>query len=98
MAYTKNERHSQENAYHQQGMERVKNTPPPKDQKFPPGARVKIRKDLVSANANFSSGREATVLCTHAHAFGSKSSNEYCLDIDEVGRVAWYEEQDLQAL
>lgn len=80
---------------HGLGMERVRTTPPPPGQKYPPGTRVRIADDLGRAMSHFPSGKNATVHHTHAHAYGGSSVKSYCLDIDGLGQVAWYYEEQL---
>lgn len=85
-------------AYHQAALQRVATTPPPSDQKFTPGTRVKIAENLGSRMRHFPSGKLATVRYTYAHAFGRVSAlnlTQYCLDIDGIGEVSWYDEHQL---
>ena len=92
------EREQQANAYYKQGLDNVKNKPMPKNQKFPLGTRVKIADDLDSCMAHFPSGNFATVKYTYAHAYGGDDVGSYCLDIDGIGEVSWYYEEQLKAV
>lgn len=80
------------------GLERVKNIPEPKGQKFPCGSRVKIAKNLGSSMSHFESDKCATVRYTYAHAYGGNNVKSYCLDIDGIGEVSWYYESQLTLL
>lgn len=80
---------------HQAGLLKVKNNPEPKGQKFPCGTRVRIADDLGSCMAHFESGKNATVVHTYAHAYDGDDVKSYCLDIDNIGQVSWYEEWQL---
>lgn len=78
--------------------ERVKTTPPPVGQKFRPGTRVTIAKDLGPSMSHFPSDRTATVVYTYAHAYASEEERHlktYALDIDGLGFNCWYEEYQL---
>lgn len=77
---------------------RIKTTPPPVAQKYPPGSRVRIADDLGPTMRHFPHGREATVLHTYAHAFGGDDVQSYALDVDGRGFVAWYYERQLTAV
>jgi len=89
------ERLADANAIYQQGMERVKNTPPPDGQKFAPGTRVHIAKDLGPMMQHFKGDVDATVLYTYAHAYGGDDVESYSLGVDGYGTVAWYKEWQL---
>lgn len=89
------ERHAQAQGIYRAGLERVKTTPPPKGQKYPPGTRVRIAYDLGSTMSHFESGKNATVRYTCAHAYGGDGVRSYCLDIDGHGEVSWYYESQL---
>jgi len=80
---------------HEAGMSKVRDTPCPAGQKFPPGTRVRIADDLGDFMSHFESGCMATVLHTYAHAYGGDDISIYSLDIDGVGEVAWYYERQL---
>ena len=85
-------------SYHSAAMRRVETTPAPDEQKFKPGARVRITDHLGTPMNYFPAGRLATVLHTYAHAFerdDERSLKLYCLDVDGIGSVAWYEEWQL---
>jgi hypothetical protein len=87
-------------SYYQRARQRVKDTPPPEGQKFKPGTRVKIAKNLGPHMSHFPCDKMATVLYTYAHAYQSddeRSLKQYCLDIDGIGEVSWYEEDQLTA-
>lgn len=87
-------------AYYQTALRRVTETPPPHGQKFAPGARVKIADDLGPSMPHFPSGKLATVQYTYAHAYATtdkRSIRLYCLDIDGIGNVSWYDEYQLSA-
>jgi hypothetical protein len=74
---------------------RVKQTPPPAGQKFAPGEQVFISTDIGRNMGHFQSGKIATVLYTHAHAYQSTEDKIYCLYIDGIGEMAWFEECQL---
>lgn len=82
---------------YKQGLSNVKNDPEPEGQKFPNGSRVHICKDLGGCMSHFTSDCNATVKYTYAHAYGGNDIKSYCLDIDGVGEVSWYEEWQLTA-
>lgn len=84
--------------FYQKSMDRVKNTPEPKKQKFPRGSRVMIAKNLGPSMSHFPSGIEATVNHTYAHAYGGEDVKSYCLNVDGVGSVSWYDEDQLAAI
>ena len=92
------ERWAQARVVHARGLEDVANTPTPKGQKFPPGTRVRIAKDLGSGMSHFPSDRPATVEYTYAHAYGGDDVTSYSLDVDGLGSVAWYEQHQLEAI
>lgn len=85
------------NLCHQQGLRRTRETPPPADQKFPPGTRVRIADNLGPSMSHFPSGKNATVEYTYAHAYGAGGNHarRYSLNIDGVGSVSWYSEHQL---
>lgn len=92
------QRAAEASAYHQSALRRVAETPPPAGQKFTPGTRVKIADDLGLHMSHFPAGKLATVLHTYAHAYGGtdeRSVQQYCLDVDGIGGVAWYDECQL---
>lgn len=82
-------------SYHQFGLRKVATTKAPKGQKFAIGSRVRIAKDLGAGMSHFPSDKLATVMHTYAHAFGGNHVKSYCLDVDGVGRISWYEEHQL---
>jgi hypothetical protein len=90
------EREAQANIIYQNGLNRVKNTPAPKGQKFPVGARVRIADNLGKYMSHFPSGKLATVEYTYAHAYGGNDVKSYSLLIDGMGSHAWYEEWQLE--
>jgi hypothetical protein len=86
------ERHAEAMAYHAAAMERVRTTPPPEGQKFVPGARVRLnynKPDLYH--------KMAIVCYTYAHAYGGDRVQDYCIDIEGRGQVAWFPEEVLEA-
>jgi hypothetical protein len=92
-------REAEARAYFEASMHRVATTPEPKGQKFPCGSRVMIAEDLGPRMRYFpGKGKCATVLHTHAHAFGGNDVNQYRLDVDGEGPTAWYEEHQLTAV
>lgn len=95
------QRHEVASAYYQAALRRVAETPPPAGQKFAPGERVRIAESLGPHMIHFPAGKLATVQYTYAHAYGStdaRSLQQYSLDIDGVGGVAWYDECQLIAV
>lgn len=93
-----NQRHQEAKSYHAAAMQRVLETPPPKGQKYLPGTRVKIASDLGRPMSHFPCNKKATVKYTYAHAFRSTDERKlasYCLDVDGIGEVSWYEEWQL---
>jgi hypothetical protein len=91
--------------YYQQGLERVKETPYPKGQKYPPGTRVWITKNMPKWMSHFTRGCWGTVRYTYAHAYPIHADinseeykhdiTQYCIDIDNHGEHAWYYECQL---
>lgn len=86
------------NGIYEQGLLRVKNTPEPKGQKFLIGTRVKISDYLGKSMSHFPSGKLATVLYTYAHAYWGNDVKSYCLDVDGIGSVAWYDESQIESI
>jgi hypothetical protein len=87
--------------YHAAAMERVKNTPAPEGQKYKPGQRVRIADNLRRSMSFFPRGRCGTVHHTYSHAYQTsdeRSLSQYCIDIDGIGAVAWYDENQLTAV
>ena len=82
-------------SYYAASMKRVASTPCPEGQKYPPGTRVYIAKDLGPGMWHFSKGQWATVHHTYAHAFGGDNIESYCLTLDRGGRTSWYMEWQL---
>ena len=80
------------------GMENIKKNPEPKGQKFPCGTRVHICKYLGGGMSHFKSDCNATVKYVYAHAYGGDNVEYYCLDVDNIGSVAWYKEWQLTAI
>lgn len=85
-----------------QGMKKVSETPCPPNQKYPPGTRVWIRTDMdkfspfgPKSMSHFDRGKWATINYTYAHAYGGDNVDSYCLNIDNIGSVAWYYENQL---
>ena len=85
-------------AIYMQGISNVENNKEPKGQKFPRGSRVRIVDDLGGHMSHFPSGCDATVMYTYAHAYGGNDVTRYCLSLDGIGEVSWYEEWQLTAL
>ncbi len=92
---TYEERHAQASSIYYSGLQRVKDTAPPKGQKYLPGMRVRIADDLGECMSHFQKGKNATVKYTYAHAYGGSDVKTYCLDIDDYGEVSWYYEHQL---
>jgi hypothetical protein len=95
---TYKERESQAKSVYEQGLEKVKNTPAPKGQKFAVGSRVRVADDLGPHMSHFTSGVNATVQYTYAHAYWGDDVKSYSLLIDGKGSSAWYEERQLTAI
>lgn len=76
---------------YEEGMQRVATTPAPKGQKFAIGALVKIDASTRSDAA----GKLATVKHSYAHAYGGKDTSSYCLDVDGIGVLSWFQEANL---
>jgi hypothetical protein len=89
------ERYAQAQGVYRTGLNRVKTTFPPIGQKYPPGAHVRIAKDLGKSMGHFPGDRDATVEYTYAHAYGGRNVHSYSLMVDGIGSVAWYEEWQL---
>lgn len=85
-------------ARYARSLDKVATTPEPQGQKFPDGSRVRIADDLGEGMSHFQSGVNAIVCYTYAHAYGGDDVKSYCLDIDDYGRVSWYEEWQLTAI
>lgn len=84
-------------AVYEKGLERVKNTREPKGQKFHIGERVFIAKGRMERVNYSKEGAWATVQYTYAHAYGggNEAAQEYFLNIDNYGPVAWFDEDEL---
>ena len=89
--------------YHQQALDKVKNTPEPEGQKFHIGQRVWIGELPINMRF-FPSKCFAKVLYTYAHAYheygertGRDARKSYCLDVDGAS-VSWYEEEHLSGV
>jgi len=91
-------RKAQAEGMRKQGLDNVENDKEPEGQKFPCGSRVHIADDLGGSMSHFTSGCDATVLCTYAHAYGGDDFKSYSLDIDGLGEESWYEEGQLTLL
>ena len=98
MSFSYAEREKQAKEIYNLGMEMVKTTPEPEGQKYPKGTRVKISDTLPPYMQFFERGKNATVLYTHAHAYGGNDVKDYCIDIDGSGPVSWYNEDQLTPL
>jgi hypothetical protein len=93
------EREAEAQAYFEQALQRVANTPEPEGQKFPNGSRVLIANDLGETMAHFGGkGKKATVQFVYAHAFGGDNVKSYSLNVDGLGSCAWYYEHQLTAI
>lgn len=92
------ERHYNAQQAHNAGLRRVITTPAPKGQKFQYGSRVKIADNLGPYMSHFPSGKNATVVHSYAHAYGGNDVGHYCLNVDGIGCVAWYLEEQLTLL
>ena len=92
---TTEERYAQAQRIHKAGLEKVATTLPPEGQKYAIGTRVRIADDLGPSMSHFTSGANATVKHTYAHAYGGSNVKSYCLDIDGEGQVSWYLEHHL---
>lgn len=71
------------------------------EQKYPIGTRVRIKNNLPASKSHFPKGKEAYVLYTYAYAYGKSSERDtktYCLDIDGIGRISWYDEDELELI
>ena len=76
----------------QKVLDRINNTPQPKDQKFPIGARVTIVND-THCSSRIRKSNQATVEYTYAHATGERvRADDYSLNIDGEGSCCWYNE------
>jgi hypothetical protein len=95
---TYEERLARATSIYEEGLLRVKRTPEPEGQKYHVGARVKIQDDLPPYMSHFPSGKMATVSYTYAHAYGGSDIKDYSLNIDGIGEVAWYDEDQLQEI
>ena len=89
------DRETRARAIYEGGMNKVRTQKYPDGQKFPPGARVFITRNMPSYMWHFECGKWATVEYTYAHAFGGGDVKSYSLKIDGHGSVAWYEEDQL---
>ena len=79
-----------------QGILKVSHNPEPEGQKFKCGSRVHVSADLGPSMSHFKSDCDATVMYTHAHAYGGGRVKSYCLEIDgNKGTSSWYEESQL---
>lgn len=83
---------------YQAGLQQVRSEPEPEGQKFPCRSRVRIADDLGSGMSHFIAGCNATVEYTYAHAYSGNDVKSYCLNIDGIGEVSWYEERQLTAI
>ena len=83
---------------YKQGLKNVKNNPVPKEQKYLPGERVRIKSNLGSTMSHFPSGRLATVKYTYAQAYWGNDVKSYCLDVDDIGEVSWYPENRIRRI
>jgi len=96
------ERLNQAKGIHAAGLQRVKDTPEPKGQKYKNGVIVRIKDDLGESMSHFKSGVFAVVEHTYAHAFGGGGQNEqqYSLLVrykpGEWISTAWYYDFQLE--
>lgn len=84
--------HAQATAIYQQGLEKVRTTPVPEGQKFPPGAKVRIKRDEMVRE-----GTIATVEYTYAHAYWGDDVKSYSLKFENGSTMAWFDESQLEA-
>lgn len=82
------------------GINRIAQTPNAQAtvNKFNTGDRVKISDNLGHHMAHYPSGNLAIVKYTYAQAYRStddRSMQQYCLDVDGIGIVSWYDESQL---
>ncbi len=70
-------------------------TAPKRPQKYQTGARVRIK---VSCQREGHKNKRATVIATYAQLHGGTCYSAYKLDIDGVGCVDWFDEQDLDGV
>lgn len=81
------------------GLERVKETLPPKNQKFLPKTFVKIIDKLPECMSHFTSGVYAQVEYTYSHAYGGGDVKSYSLLVRKTNKTwsssAWYKENQL---
>lgn len=89
------ERHAAAKSIYAAGLVKVKTTPAPEGQKFPVGCPVRIADDLGCTMRGFTSGVNATVEYTYAHAYGGTDIKSYSLNIEGKGSTAWYHEHQL---
>jgi hypothetical protein len=81
-----------------QGLANVCERPEPTGQKFSVGSRVKIADDLGESMRHFPAGKLATVEFTYAHAYGGGDNKSYSLNVDGIGSIAWYHEEQLSGI
>ena len=84
---THEEKYDQARARFQTAQEKVRATPPPVSQKFPPGSRVRI-----SPESDWYPGELATVEYTYGHAYGGDNVRDYSLFVDRRGSSSWFDE------
>ena len=92
------ERLREAKSIYKQGLKNVKNNPVPKEQKYLPGERVRIKYNLDGAMSHFPGGRLATVKYTYAQAYWGNDVKSYCLDVDDIGEVSWYLENQIRRI
>ncbi len=83
------ERYAEAQGIYAAGLDKVKTTPPPSGQKYPPGTRVKI------TGGNWHKGELATVEYTYGHAYCGDDVKSYSLLVDGHGSSAWFDEGNL---
>ncbi len=89
------EKFAKTSSIYEAGLEQVRNTPEPVNQKFPIGTKVYVKKDLGPHMSHFTSDCFAIVEYTYAHAYGGTDVDSYSLNIDGEGSSAWYNENQL---
>jgi len=86
------------NKIYNDGLNKVRNTPEPIGQKYPIGTRVMIDNKMPDSMSHFPKGKLATVMYTYAHAYWGNDVKSYCLDVDDIGSVSWYNEYQLSPI
>lgn len=89
------QREAEAESYYQRCLDNLDPSVTPEGQKFPSGTRVRIAKDLGVAMSHFVADADATVEYTYSQMYGGSNVKSYCLNIDGIGKCAWYEEHQL---